>query len=610
MSLYAELKRRHVFRVALFYVVAAWLVVQVAETVLPLFEVPDGVLRGLVVLLAIGFVPVVIFSWVYELTPEGLKRDSQVTASEAAAAGTSRKLNVATLVVAVLAIGMLVADRLVPETAPVAPSADSLEPSVPPGEAAVSRAASIAVLPFADLSPDGDQEYFSDGMAEEILNALVKVDGLDVASRTSSFGFKGQESLGIRVIADRLGVRHVLEGSVRRSGNAIRITAQLIDADVDRHLWSETYDRPLTAESLFAIQEEIATSIVAALVESLGIEVGRAVALAKPTANLTAYDLYLQARALFQARREMDVADGLLVQALEQDPEFAKAWELRAALHSLMGEYGYSDLPQTELDQLTIEYAQRALAIEPESGMALASMAHLRSMATSRLRSRHDLGEIIRNLERAIEIEPNNSSALNWLAITLGNVGRLDASLATFRRCMEVDPMFAPCAENEYEILWAMGRADEAWENFQRSLRRGVVTQSYVNFAMLAHFQQADLFMFAANQAVWLPGWRRHDEIYAAYQDLEADHSQLVGEILLYADPEKSTGYLENLLVPLGAYDLAPFAMLIWGPDYAGYRRSSQFVSYIRQSGVLDYWRAEGFPPQCRPSGDDGFECD
>jgi len=275
-----------------------------------------------------------------------------------------------------------------------------------------------------------------------------------------------------------------------------------------------------------------------------------------------------------------------------------------------MGDYGYSDLPQEELDRLTIEYAQRALAIEPESGMALASMAHLRSMATSKLRAKHDLAEIIRDLERAIEIEPNNSSALNWLAITLGHVGRLDESLAAFRRCMDVDPLFAPCAENEYELLWVMGRADEAWENFQRSLRRGVVTQNYVNFAMLAHFQQESLFMFAANQSVWLPGWRRHDEIYTAYRNLEADHSQLVGEILRFADLEKSTGYLENLLMPLGAYDLAPFSMLIWGPDYAGYRRSPQFDNYIRQSGVLDYWQAHGFPPQCRAAGEGGFECD
>jgi Tfp pilus assembly protein PilF len=439
------------------------------------------------------------------------------------------------------------------------------------------------------------------------------VDGLDVASRTSSFGFKGQESLGMRVIAQRLGVRHVLEGSVRRSGNAIRITAQLIDAEVDRHLWSETYDRPLTAENVFAIQEEIATSIVAALVESLGMEMGGAgLALAKPTANLTAYDLYLRARSLFQARIDMDVADGLLAQALEQDPEFAKAWELRAALHALMGTYGYSDLSQDDLDELSLEYAQRALAVEPESGMALASMAHIRAMAAARLSARHDLSAIIRDLERAIGIEPNNSSALNWLAITLAHVGRLGESLDTFRRCMEVDPLFAPCAENEYELLWVMGRADEAWENFQRSLRRGVVTQTYVNFALLAHFHQDDMFMFAANQSVWLPGWRRHDEIYAAYRNLEADHTQLVGEILRFADLDgkRPTGFVENLLVPLGAYDLMPFAMLIWGPDYAGYRRSPQFDNYVRQSGVLEYWQAHGFPPQCRPAGADGFECD
>src|SRR5690606_29327871 len=215
----------------------------------------------------------------------------------------------------------LAADRMRPAP-PVAGPVVVPAPAAVANETETVNAASIAVLPFADLSPGADQEYFSDGMAEEILNALVRVKGLQVASRTSSFGFKGQESLGMPVIAERLSVRHVLEGSVRRAGNNLRITAQLIDADVDRHLWSDTFDRPLTAENVFAIQEEIASAIVAALVDSLGIEIEDEVRLGQPTENLTAYDMYLRARGLFQARTDLDVADDLLRQALEQDADF------------------------------------------------------------------------------------------------------------------------------------------------------------------------------------------------------------------------------------------------------------------------------------------------
>ncbi|MFU8895277.1 MAG: hypothetical protein ACNA8J_02700 [Gammaproteobacteria bacterium] len=290
MKLFAELKRRNVFRVALFYVVSAWLIIEVAETVLPLFDVPDGVLRGLVVLLVIGLVPALGLSWIYEITPEGIKRDADLSDPDLHNPHTGRKLNWATLVVAVLAIGFLAVDRMTPAPPQVvAPEPAATPPTVSAAETEVLDA-SIAVLPFTDLSPGADQEYFSDGMAEEILNALVRVKGLKVASRTSSFGFKGQESLGMPVIAERLAVRHVLEGSVRRAGNNLRITAQLIDTRVDRHLWSDTFDRPLTAENVFAIQEEIASAIVAALVDSLGIEIADEVRLAQPTENLTAYD--------------------------------------------------------------------------------------------------------------------------------------------------------------------------------------------------------------------------------------------------------------------------------------------------------------------------------
>ncbi len=619
MSFFAELKRRNVFRVGLFYVVTAWLVIEVAETVLPIFDVPEGVLRGLVVLLVIGLVPALGLSWIYELTPEGIKRDAGTSTDQAATTG--HKLNWATLVVALLAIGLLVYDRLSPGT-PTVPQAtveaQAIAGSTAQGAASAAASvvpgasdASIAVLPFVDLSPGGDQEYFADGMSEEILNALVGVQGLAVASRTSSFGFKGQESLGMPLIAERLSVRHVLEGSVRRSGDNLRITAQLIDAQVDRHLWSDTFDRPLTAENVFAIQEEIASAIVAALVDSLGIEIEDEVQLVHATENLTAYDLYLRARALFQARADLDEADELLRQALEQDPEFANAWELRAAVQTVIVEYGYATVPTAEHRQRGVEFAERALALEPDSGMALATLANLRLSATTSLRQRHDVGAIIRDLERAVALDPHNSSALNWLGMTLGLVGRSEDALRIFSRCVEVAPRFGPCRENQYDVLWAMGRPDEAYDGMQAALDAGAVVSEYANFAMLAHFEERTAFKLLANQSKWLPGWHRHGDLYEAFRNLDRDHGEMVAELkaFLSARPPDPASYVEALLIPLGDHDATPVFFLLWNPEYARYRGSPQFSRYMRQAGVLDYWREHGFPAQCRPVREEDFTC-
>ena len=304
MSLFNELKRRNVFRVALFYIVSAWLIIQVAETLLPMFDVPDGVLRAIVFILALGFVPALVFAWAFELTPDGIKRDRDARVDPSIKQQTAQKLNWATLAAAVLAIGLLTADRFLiqpdPEP-PSQPSAVALNGS-PDEENDRINPASIAVLPFEDLSPSGDQQYFSDGIAEEILNVLVRLEGLEVASRTSAFRFRDREDIGIPGIAGELEVRHVLEGSVRKAGDTIRVTAQLIDGETDKHLWSDTYDRSLTAENVFAIQDEIATSIVAALRASIELPDTSTPHVSVSTDNLDAYELYLQARGLFNAR--------------------------------------------------------------------------------------------------------------------------------------------------------------------------------------------------------------------------------------------------------------------------------------------------------------------
>jgi adenylate cyclase len=618
MNILAELRRRNVIRMAGLYMVVAWLVVQVGETVLPAFDVPGWVLRAMIILFAIGFIPALVFSWVFELTPDGLKRESEIDRAPGPVDHTARKLDVAAITL-LLAVGAMVlfkpvvtemAPDSLPEAGTQALASTDVESSSEPAPAAP---ASIAVLPFADLSQAGDQGYFSDGMAEEILNVLAKVEGLQVASRTSSFAFKSQGTLVIPAIARELGVRHVLEGSVRRAGGTIRITAQLIDAQTDRHLWSETFDRPLTAENVFAIQDEIAQAIVAALVAALPTAEVGAIVSTRTTTSLGAYDNYLRARALVRSRRQLLLADELLEKSLQQDAQYAPAWELRAGIQILLGEYTDTRLSTEELERRGREFADRALSLAPDSAQAIAAKAQIRSRAAQNLRARHDLTELISDFERSLEIEPDNVDALNWLGLNWGMVGHTDKALEAFQRCVQVDPQASACSENEYDALHVLGRHDEAWQRYLAALDRGAITDLYTNFALLARFGQKAAFVFASNQSRYLPRWRRHEALYEAHRNLEADHSELVGEILAFAEKEgiaTDNGYVTLLLLPLGAHDLRPVMAMMWGEDHLQYRQSAQFKHVIRESGVLDYWRKVGYPERCHPVEPDDFRCD
>ena len=266
MSLFNELKRRNVIRVAIAYLALAWLVTEVAGTLFPAFGIPDWGIRFLVILFALGFVPALIISWAYEITPEGLKREKEVVRDASITHLTAKRLDVFTIGLIVVAISFILADRfwLSPRiSGQLAASAevvtDTVQTSGPEFQYPPN---SIAVLPFVNMSDNPGNEYFSDGLSEELLNLLTRIPELRVAARTSSFSFKGQK-LEIPEIAERLKVAHVLEGSVRKAGNQVRITAQLIKTDDGYHLWSESYDR--TLDDIFAIQDEIAAEVVARL---------------------------------------------------------------------------------------------------------------------------------------------------------------------------------------------------------------------------------------------------------------------------------------------------------------------------------------------------------
>ena len=616
-----ELRRRSVLRVAAAYLVAGWLVMQITGVIESAAGLPDWADGVALIILVAGFPTALIIAWAFELTPEGLKRTDTSDAAKSAGRTSYRSQDLALIVGLFLVTVLMLGERFLPSE-----NADAGEPieTIAAGsdggasfaEIPAISDTSIAVLAFDDLSPNGDQEYFSDGIAEEILNVLVRVEALDVASRTSAFQFKNQPDLGIPQIAERLNVRHIVEGSVRRDGDTIRITAQLIDASNDRHLWSQTYDAALTTGNLFAIQDEIATAIVEALQVALGIEVTQDIEVEWTTDNLSAYELYLRARTLVQSRSELDVATELLGRAVELDPNFSEAWELRAAAQLLSPNYGFTTLSESESDALAIRFSQRALEIESESVTAIAVQAVIRMGENVRLEANHDWFQILNDFNRALEIDPRNPEALNWIALTYAYTGSLHRALRAVETCSEYEPLYLPCRSNIVSLLTVLGRDEEALENARHLIvfENALVT----HMTLFARAEEEWAFSLILDQVSILKGWPRISELYEAYRNPEADHRELVADARRFAEDHPSTYVdgINGLLDPITSDDFDArfgwsFAIrMAWLPEMAHYRRSDAFKSHTIESGILAYWQAHGFPPQCRAVGTDDFECD
>ncbi|HKL50629.1 MAG TPA: hypothetical protein VJ908_05635 [Wenzhouxiangellaceae bacterium] len=614
MSLFTELKRRNVFRVGLFYIVSAWLVVQVAETLLPVFDVSDAAIRIIVLILALGFPLALVFAWVFELTPDGLKRDKDIHVDPATKQQTAHKLNWATLVAAVLAIGLLIGDRLLPEPAATrAPpaamnNADSLAPATMNPE---PDPASIAVLPFADLSPEGDQQYFSDGIAEEILNVLVSVDGLAVASRTSSFQFKGMQTIGIPAIADQLEVRHVLEGSVRTAGETIRVTAQLIDAKTDQHLWSQSWDRELTTDNIFAIQDEIASAIVTSIRDNLGTDVGATAPVPQRTENVDAYSLFLRARALFQSRTFFAEAHDQVSRALALDPEFVDALALKAAILTVSPEYGVllADSADASRKQAR-ELAQRALGIDPQNALGLGIIGLIRDFEVVAGDRSIGYADILAAYEDALEFAPDDPALLNWRGFGYLRAGYLDRARFDFEHCLRVEPGYAPCNTNLIAALTLAGDTEAALKVLDESLRLGVYGGDIPTLINLHQLELEQAFYFVAIQLPSLRGWLGMEEIHAALSRPEEDHDLLIRRLKRHGDAAGSRASIDELLIALGEYHIPHSTYSFWFDAYRAYRASPEFKRHLRRLGLPEFWRANGFPPMCRPLGKEDFECD
>jgi len=482
---------------------------------------------------------------------------------------------------------------------------------------------SIAVLPFADLSPFGDQEYFSDGIAEEILNVLVRVKDLKVAARTSAFGFKGQEALGIPTIAERLKVRHVLEGSVRKSGETLRNTAQLIDASNDKHLWSQTYDRKLSAENIFAIQDEIANEIVRQLgIVMDGGESGEAgapiVSVKADTKNLNAYELYLQAHSKFLARNDLKGSMALFEQAVEADPAFARAWAGLAAVYSLAPSWNVND---KDYFDLATQSAQKAIAINPNLSMPHAVLGNVISNKTN-----NDYAAAFTHFNEAIKIDPKETTAYLWRGIHYNTVGYFDKAEQDFLRCLDVDPAYEMCRRHMAVTNLYSGDTKRALELFEQGRLKGNRSQDGVFMPAYAARGDASTVLAFVYQTNFSANYSHLIELdYRSFMDpdfdfekertnIEAAYARADGEAL---DWESPTG--QFLAFAYQNYEAVNnpsiYNMDWWAPYPAKLKETTHQKRWMIEAGLPEFWRENGFPPQCRPltskdGGTDDFECD
>ncbi|MCH7822574.1 MAG: hypothetical protein IIA07_11195 [Proteobacteria bacterium] len=599
MSLFQELKRRNVIRVALLYLIASWLLLQLADVLSSILPVPDWTGSFVFMMLLICLAPVLIFSWIYEMTPEGLKREKDIDRSTSITSNTGKKINGAIIVLLILAIGSLIADRLMPEAAAPVTANVTAEP--------VHKIAgnTIAVLPFTDLSAEGDQQFFTDGLSDELLNLLVRVDGLKVTSRTSSFAFRGS-SLGIPEISKTLGVAHVLEGSVRKSGNRIRITAQLIEADTDKHLWSENFDREL--DDIFAIQDEIGNAIVNALKGAMGIAEPVAIKVVAATDNVDAYALYLQARELFIKRQNLPESIRLFHQAIALDPDFARAWEGLAAVEIVADDWVFGD--GVSHAPLALEAANNALALDSDLSMPFAVIgSHAGNWESNPI-------EAMRNYDIALQKDPKNTTAMLWRGIELNFLGYFDDAIRSFEHCLEVDPGYLNCKHHMSVAYLNKGMQARALEIFEPTLEQNFHSASEAFVSYYARNGQRNLALLIADvqfdlAAAPVVEWIR------ALEEPDADHSAGLARLRHWesqTDSGISLSDLSIVLLAFGAYEEFAASRIsgfyTWLPDARDFRATPLFKKMFRENGVLAYWQDRGFPDFCRPLGDDDFECD
>ena len=521
-GLISELKRRNVFRVAVMYIVTAWVIIQVSDAAVPALQLPEWVHSLVFLLLALGFPLALILAWAFELTPEGIKRAEDVSLEESITRLTGRKIDFIIISVLTVAVSILLYERFT--TAPDKDTTEALAETSKTIVVSDDMVQSIAVLPFVDMSAEKDQEYFADGIAEELLSVLSKIKGLRVAARTSTFKFKNSNA-DIAEIAQALNVTTVLEGSIRKAGDRVRITAQLINASDGFHLWSESYDR--TLEDIFAVQDEISQSIVTALKLELNIEQRGE---AEKTNSVLAYDYYLRGRQYAREpnREDLLTAINFFEQALSEDSNFALAYSGIADAYTWMQEYG--GMPAEEAFAKSRTAAEKAIELAPNLAEAWVSLGFIDSYEGRRdeaiekyekaielkpnyalvyfllggqVRNRLDFAQAEKLFKQGLELEPNSSIGMDFLANMYGQMGRSNDQMKYVRRMIRDDPDDAYAYEILASLMARTGHYAEAIlaRQLVHRLRPGDAHPSWMaaNFLMqLEDFKQAETWIEAS----------------------------------------------------------------------------------------------------------------
>jgi TolB-like protein/Flp pilus assembly protein TadD len=447
-NFFAELKRRNVYKVAVAYAVVGWLIAQIATQIFPFLEIPNWIVRLVILLIAIGFPVALVIAWAFEATPEGIKRTEVADAMPPASIGRKRYAWIYIVVIgAVISAALFFIGRYTGQNKTAAPN------DIP--------SKSIAVLPFESLSEDKNNAYFAEGVQDEILTRLAKVSDLKVISRTSTQRFKSAPS-DLRDIAKQLGVANILEGSVQKANDQVRVNVQLINALTDAHLWAEIYDRKLT--DIFATESDIAKTIAETLQAKLSGSEKQMMA-AAPTTDTTAYELYHKGRSLWEKRSGDNIPKAIAYyeQAIARDPNYALAYAGLAKAYILLPFYTGAD--RLDAGSKAKDAALKALQLDPnlaEAHAALGKVLFFREI---------DLAGAMREYKRAIELNPNDATAHHWFGNdTLAALERFEEAIAEGKRAIELDPLSTVINVDLGETFYYAHRYDEADKQMRKSL--------------------------------------------------------------------------------------------------------------------------------------------
>jgi len=606
MNLFAELKRRNVLRAAVLYAGAVWLLAQVITQLGPVFDAPPWIARSVLIAAAIGFPFWIAFAWFYEFTPQGLKRESEVAADASITRSTGRKLDRAIIVVLAIAVVLLLTNTFVWKKG--TGLQDEAVSAIP--------AKSIAVLPFEDLSPGHDHGYFSAGLAEELLNALAKVQDLKVAGRASSF-YYGSRNADLRTIGRALNVANVLQGAVRTQGEAVRISVQLVRTNDGFEVWSQSYDGDLS--NIFDLQEHIARAVTDHLkVVLTGGEQARLVPVATTSAD--AYADFVTAQTLVNKRvgDSLPRAIALLRKATSLDPKFSRAWSKLAVAYAVLPQYTGADWSVSW--KISDDAAHRALALDSANAEAYAALSY------NQFSQRHYVA-MVEPMQRALERAPDNSAVNYWAANELAAMGRTRDAEARIDAALANDPANILLLFYKSMIRWREG--DQA--GALAYIHRGGAADSPFGALMLEFYDAAHGDMAGSARDFAASTSKMGTKISLA--DLQAIYRGTYGDVAqrqialkileAHLDDDWAPTMLLQLGEPARSFDLYEqghsglsdaYLNWLWQPEpwSRKARQDPAFQGFARRIGMVAYWKKFGWPDLCNPApekGPDAFVC-